>query len=176
MSKSPDEIIHSALLEHAYDPKKAHDYYEAHKHLKGRKSGGKVIPLKGRPVAKHDPSANHISPAMQQQINSIKSRLAQLQTRLRELLANQRDESKKSDHKTAAEKSKDARESKKYREEHKTELAQKRKQDAKSGGGSSSSGGISSMTETEVRAAIARTRSDLQAAVAKARAASRGTA
>lgn len=173
MPKSADEIIHGALS-HAYDAKKAHDYYEAHKHLKGRKTGGKVIPLKGAHKPAHPTAPGPISPAVQQRIDELKGRLAALTTRLRELLANK----SKPEHKTAADKSAEARASKKYRDAHKSEIANKRKQDAaKSGGGSKSSGGIGSMTEVEVRAAIARTRSELQAAVANARAAAnRGTA
>jgi hypothetical protein len=187
MGKSIDEVIGNALMHGAhpydpnkYDPQKAHDYYEAHKHLKGRRhgsqdrsSGGTGRPDQGKPAS------HKISPSVQKQIDHLTSRLHELQARLRTLLANAKKSSGKKDdgHKTAAEKSKDARDSKKYREAHKTELANKSKKAAsKSGGGGHSSGGISSMTESEVRAEIARVRSSLHAAIAKARAASRGTA
>lgn len=167
--KTVDDVIEDALM-HAYDPQKAHEYYLRVRELKGRQPGH-ADPLKGRPTAHHPPPPTHsqISPALQAQINSIKSRLAQLQARLRELLANKQKTAKKSDHKTAAEKSKDARESKKYRDAHKSELAQKAKKAASKSGGGSKPSSISSMTETEVRAAISRAHSDLQAAVAKAR-------
>lgn len=171
MPKSVDELINGALM-HAYDPQKAHQYYEEHKHLKGRQHGSNVVPFKGHHADPHPAAPHVISPAVQQQITALKGRLAALEAHLRELLASKRkDAQKKPEHKTAAQKAKDARDSKKYRQEHKTELAQKRKQDASKSGGGSSSGptAISDMTEAQLRTAIARTRANLQAAVAKAR-------
>lgn len=176
MSKSVNEVIENALA-HAYDPIKAHEYYMKTRKLKGRKKGAKVIPISSRKPKKA--SSGQVPPHLQREVARLKGRLHELQARLREVLQNKRETSKKSEHKTAAEKSKDARESKKYRDEHKAELAQKRKRaSSKSGGGGHSGGNpISSMTETEVRNAIARTRSNLKEAVAKARAAAnRGTA
>jgi len=179
MAKSVDEVIVGALMHGAhpynpakYDPQKAHDYYEAHKHLKGRRHGSKEEDRKGRGPGKGTPAASHkISPAAQKKIDHLTSRLHELQARLHELLANAKKNGghKKDEHKSAAEKSKDARDAKKYREKHKTELAAKRKKaEGKSGGGGHSSG-IGSMTESQVRAAIARVRQDLQAAIAQAR-------
>jgi len=181
MGKSVDDVIVGALMHGAhpynpakYDPQKAHDYYEAHKHLKGRPHGSKEDVRKGRGdgPGKGKPDASHkISPSVQKKIDHLTARLHELQARLHELLANARKNGghKKDDHKSAADKSKDARDAKKYREKHKTELAAKRKTaEGKSGGGGHSSG-IGSMTESQVRAAIARVRQDLQAAIAQAR-------
>jgi hypothetical protein len=179
MQKSVDDVIQGALM-HAYDPAKAHEYYMRTRKLKGRKKGAKVIPLPRKNAPKKGPG--DVPPALQEQVDQLKSRLGELQARLREILSNKSGSASKSssgsEKKTAAEKAEDARESKKYRDKHKTEIEQKRKRSAsKSGGGSRSSGSsLSSMSETQVREAIARTRSNLQAAVAKARAASRGTA
>lgn len=174
MPKSVDEVIGDSLA-HAYDPQKAHEYYLRVRKLKGRKGSGEKPGAKVIPLARKAPS-HQVSPALQAQVDQLKSRLSTLQTRLREILQNQRESGKKSGDKTASEKSEDARNSKKYRDKHKAELAQKRKSaSSKSGGGEKTS--VGSMSETEVRAAIARTRSNLQAAVAKARAAAnRGTA
>jgi len=177
MSKSADEVIQGALA-HSYDPAKAHEYYLRVRELKGHQ-GGKVIPIKGH--GGHAPKAapphkKKVSPQLQHQVDQLTARLHTLQARLRELLGNQKKAKKDDGHKSAAEKSKDARESKQYREKHKAEIASKSKHAAKkSGGGGHTS--VGSMNETEVRAAIKRTRSNLQAAVAKARAsANRGTA
>jgi len=180
VGKSVDEVIAGALMHGAhpynpakYDPQKAHDYYEAHKNLKGRPHGSKEKDRKGRGHGAAKPAAaNKISPAEQKQIDHLKSRLSELQTRLHELLANAKKNShKKDDHKTAADKSKDARDAKKYREKHKTELAANRKHDSgkSGGGGGGHASGVGSMTEAQVRAAIARTRENLQAAIANAR-------
>lgn len=179
MDRPVGELI-DEILKHTYDPVRAHAYYEAHKHLKGRQPGkskqpgdkGHVIPF---PKKASPPPPQSIPPQLQERVNQLKVRLTTLEERLRELLKNKQ-ASKSSDHKTAAEKSADARASKKYRDKHKTELAQKRKQDAAKT--STQKTPISSMTELEVRSAIEKTRLNLQAAVAKARAAAnnRGTA
>lgn len=187
MPKTAEDVILDALQHSAYDPRKAHEYYMKVRKLKGRQRGAQVVPKGrnggGRSTAaapkRQVKSAPHISPSVQGRINELTNRLHDLQARLHDLLANKKDASKKSDHKTAADKSKDAIESKKYRDKHKTELAQKRKAASKKSGGSggsSHSGGISSMTESQVRSAIATTRSNLQEAVAKARSANRGSA
>lgn len=179
--KTVGEFIDEAL-KHEYDPAKAHQYYMRTRHLKGRHHGGKpdsggdqkghVIPF---PAKKSQPQA--LPPQVEQRVNELKVRLATLHARLQDLLSKKRAEKhSKPEHKTAAEKTKEARASKKYRDAHKAEIAQKRKHDAaknKSGGGTP----ISDMTEEEVRLAIARTHAQLQAAVASAReAVNRGTA
>jgi hypothetical protein len=40
--KTPSEFQIDRLLAHAYDPVKAHDYYEKHKKLKGREPGAQI--------------------------------------------------------------------------------------------------------------------------------------
>lgn len=182
MGKTIDEVIHDALMHGAhpynpakYDPQKAHEYYMRTRDLKGRRHGSKDESHADKGPGKGKSEGSHkVSPTTQKQIEHLTTRLHELQTRLRELLANKKSGSSKKDdgHKTAAEKTKDARESKKYREKHKTEIAQKQKHADKKPGGSGGgghSGGIGSMTETQVRAAIRKVRADLQAAVAKAR-------
>jgi hypothetical protein len=45
------QLLHVAV---GYDPTKAHDYYEKHKHLKGRRRGRSIVP-RGRTPAREVP-------------------------------------------------------------------------------------------------------------------------
>lgn len=128
-----------------YDPAKAHDYYEKHKHLKGRKTGVIQPPSSGR--ARVSPAKAKQKIALQNSVNNLQAQLGKLEAliqkkeaTLRQDKAQARVRARKPKDKpeTAADKAKASRENKKYRDKHKQQLKTKAKQAAgKSGGGSS---------------------------------------
>ena len=161
-----------------YDPKKAHDYYERTKHLKGR-GGGNQADIKkagaarrlsgpgriGHPTAIPRPSTSNSGAiqAAQARVTRLKAAVSKLESALSEARAalskkrqSSRETAKKSsDGKSTAE---EKQASKKYREKHQQEIATKRKHDSASGSGgsssSSSSSGVSSLSATELQTRI----------------------
>jgi hypothetical protein len=136
-----------------YDPVKAHEYYEKHKHLKGRKTGASQQPADRR-IVRHLPNARHKQKIeLQNSIQNLQAKLGKLEDLIKkkeEILKKDKAQAKvrakkKDKPATAADKAKAARESKQYRQKHKQELKTKEKQAAaKSGGGSSKSSGTKS--------------------------------
>lgn len=137
-----------------YDPAKAHQYYEQHKHLKGRRRG-QAPPTSRVRVAK--PVAS--SPTRVKQKTELRARITTLTQKLHQLeqliqkkeavlkrdqasakstAKKERGAKAKNKPKTAAEKAKAARDSKKYRQQHQQTLKAKAKQASKKSGGSSS--------------------------------------
>lgn len=147
----------------AYDPAKAHDYYERTKDLKGRKKG----------QGEHPP-ANHASQAQvasaQQKVASIEAKLGRLRELLRQKVA---DEKKSGGQKpsTQADKIKNRQASKRYRDQHANEIKNDSKAAARKSGGSSSTGGktASSMSSSELRTAISHTVAQLKSAIQDAK-------
>lgn len=149
-----------------YDPQKAHDYYERHKHLKGRHPGSEDLSKKGgstKVVMRHNPQmAKMVSAqkAAQQRVVRLTENLHKLQGALKraeEALANKRKTAQQnSDGKSTA---KQKQSSKKYRDTHKTQLQAKSKQTSPSssaGSSSSGGGGLSSMSEAELQSRVSR--------------------
>ncbi|MFL5665510.1 MAG: hypothetical protein ACJ8BW_29820 [Ktedonobacteraceae bacterium] len=137
-----------------YDPVKAHQYYEQHKQLKGRRRG-QASPTSRVRVAK--PVAR--SPTRVKQKAELRARITTLTQKLHELeqliqkkeavlkrdqasakstAKKERGAKEKNKPKTAAEKAKAARDTKKYRQQHQQKLKTKAKQASKKSGGSSS--------------------------------------
>jgi uncharacterized small protein (DUF1192 family) len=158
-----------------YDPAKAHDYYIRTRQLKGRRKGspsfkvkgarGQTIKLSGQQLAEQRAFAA-------KRVNEIRSRLAELSTRLTKLRSEARVKKAKSKREakkapTAADKSQAARESKQYRQKHQQKLTTKRKSGS-SKGSSKSGAGIDPVDELENR--IADVKDNLTAAVARLRA------
>lgn len=131
-----------------YDPAKAHDYYEKHKHLKGRHKGSTQPPSVQTSRQSFGKTKQKI--ALQNSIQNLEAKLGKLETLiqkkeaiLRQDQARAKVTARKPKDKpaTAADKAKAARENKKYRDKHKTQLTAKAKRAAgKSGGGSHKSG------------------------------------
>lgn len=145
----------------AYDPAKAHEYYERTKELKGRKKGP------GDKPAGHRPSA--------QQVQSANAKVAQIQAklnRLRDLLhEKQASARKEADHKpTQAEKLKDQKQSKEYYDKHKQSIKNLREG---SGGGSkkgtSQPKTAADMSVDELKTAIRNVVNQLKQAISEAR-------
>lgn len=159
-----------------YDPKKAHDYYERHKHLKGRKRGTATSSAQS-PRAPQSIAKARQKVELQNSIRNLEAKLGKLEQLIREKEAVlRRDQAQakvkarkqKDKPKTAAEKAKLARDNKKYRDKHKTELRVKAKQaSGKSGGGSkaASSQKPSDMSIANLKSLATRVRG--QIAVAK---------
>jgi len=133
-----------------YDPAKAHDYYEKHKHLKGRQKGSAESPLatigkRAKRLAATSPKAKQ-KIALQNSIQNLEAKLGKLEQLIREkeaILKRDQAQAKvkvrkpKDKPQTAADKAKATRENKKYRDKHKQQLKTKAKQaTGKSGGGS----------------------------------------
>ena len=138
-----------------YDPKKAHDYYERTKHLKGRNKG-QAGSSRASPSASSGAQAAPVKVSSETQaaiakVNRLKDAVSKLQSALSEaeaLLSKKRQDARKSakansDGKSTAKEKQSAKE---YRDKHKTEIANKRKQDSSS----SSGGGSSSTSSTSV--------------------------
>jgi hypothetical protein len=138
------KLSDGTILMHAgapYDPKKAHDYYERTKKLKGRKKGSAKPPSAtnragAKPPVKKHTQVKDLSPQQKkelqayaaQKVQEAQKKLNELNRKLKDKLA----EAKKAERdakkpKTASEKAKDARESKKYRDKHQTEVKTKAK-------------------------------------------------
>lgn len=152
-------------LAHLYDPAKAHEYYEKHKKLTGRK---KVTQLnQEREKASAKPSTKPIpgvkapqknTPAKAKQRKELQARIQNLEKKLqllktlirkreREEHADDRKSKAKKERaakerdkpKSAAEKAKAARDNEKYRDKHKQELKNKAKDSSSKSGGSTAS-------------------------------------
>jgi chromosome segregation ATPase len=159
----------------AYDPAKAHAYYERVKQLKGRQPGkGEGVP-KGHPVGSSRPppprpSLGKDTGAAQARVTRLRAAVSKLQSALSEAqsaLHEKRANSKRSERKTEKKNSdgkstaKEKQSSKEYRDKHKQELSSKRKHDTASGGGSSSSSKRSSMSVDELETRIRNIKSAL---------------
>lgn len=161
------ELQHLLARDPMYNPAKAHEYYERHKHLKGRRKGSAQRPstrpraavaLKGRKKAQRPrPVRTHESPAKARQRKELHDRIESLSKKLQKLeaLIRKKEHAAKSEDrkgkakkeraakehakpKSAAEKAKATRENKKFRDKHKQELKTKaKKADASKSGGSS---------------------------------------
>jgi ATP-dependent exoDNAse (exonuclease V) beta subunit len=142
-----------------YDPVKAHQYYEDHKHLKGRRKGQAHPP----------PQQHHRQPdaAAQQKVAQIQAKLARLHELLNKKIASSH-ASKKDKPKTAADKLKQAQQNKDYYKKHREKIKAAHKKASGTGGGSSG-GSYESMSVDELRTAIRRTVVQLKEAIAKAR-------
>jgi|1185.fasta_scaffold68120_2 hypothetical protein len=135
-----------------YDPAKAHDYYEKHKHLTGRQRGSKPADSSARsrssPLGlvkvqqKHDLKA-HIQTLelklhnLEQLIQKKEAVLKRDQATAKSKAKKERAAKDKNKPQTAAEKAKAARDSKQYRRKHSQELKTKAKQDSHTSGGGS---------------------------------------
>lgn len=175
-----------------YDPVRAHEYYEKHKKLKGRRPGlGRLVGFRPRGSSRgQDPRTGktreriHSEAKAKQKkelatrIRSLEGKLQKLEAKIRELEHKEASEDRKSKAKkeraakekdkpkSAAEKAKDARESEKYRKEHKQELKNKAKKASdKSGGGGSKKSGSNAKKVEHLKALATKVRGQL--AVAK---------
>ncbi len=155
----------------AYDPVKAHQYYEAHKHLKGRKGEKKPTSSGsgdkgGKPQSK--PALSNTTQAAKQKVLRLNEYVSKLQSALSEAEAElskkrqaaRQTEKQNSDGKSTAKEKQSAKE---YRDKHKTEIAAKRKSSSSSGGGtsSSSSHSVSDMSVEELTSRIIKIKSAL---------------
>jgi hypothetical protein len=170
-----------------YDPQKAHDYYEKHKHLKGRHPGAATAAtlkrVGGTPVGKTGaPSAKQKKAAAQQRAVRLTQKLTSLNKALQEATeelrikraAAQRSRAtakktakKNSDGKTTA---KERQQSKEYRKKHKAQLAAKAKK-AKSGGGSTPKKHVKDMTIHELTTRVSKIKSLISEAKSQLKAA-----
>jgi hypothetical protein len=129
-----------------YDPVKAHDYYEKHKHLKGRHGGAAQPPsgrtkqasVKAEQKARLQASVTNLSRKLQMLEELIQRKEDALKRDAKTNAKKERSAKEKNKPKTAAEKAQAARDAKKYRQKHHTELKNKAKRASKTGGGSSS--------------------------------------
>jgi hypothetical protein len=162
--RTPSEFELQHILGAIYDPVKAHEYYEKHKKLKGRKKGS-AQPRPNRnagtgkiPTGFAKSNAKRHESAKAKQKKELAARIQSLSKKLNELeaLIRKKEHEEKADNrkskakkeraakekdkpKTAAEKAKAARENEKYRDKHKQGLKNKAKKAASKSGGSSSS-------------------------------------
>lgn len=180
-----------------YDPKKAHDYYEAHKHLKGRRPSGGAAQVV-RTASGHrvqggtHPQATRVLSAKERQASArartirLTQKLQSLQDALKEAtdelrvkraaLQRSRSSAKKtakknSDGKTTA---KERAQSKSYREKHRAELKAKAKKAASKSGGSSSGSSkkkVADMTINELTDRVSKIRTAISSAKKQLRAA-----
>jgi hypothetical protein len=163
MMKTPTELeLEHMLADRIYNPAKAHEYYERHKHLKGRRKGrSTVTPVKGAPKRRNPQPRQpvrkaHKGGARAKQRKELRARIQSLSKKLQQLeeLIHKKERAAKSEDrkgkakkeraakekdkpKSAAEKAKAARENKQFRDKHKQELKTKAKKDATKSGGSS---------------------------------------
>lgn len=156
----------------AYDPVKAHEYYERTKQLKGRKKGKVSAKPQGKAPSKTKSSSSPVrrddTKDAMARVTRLKTKVSKLQGALSEARAalserrrkNTKEERKNSDGKTTAE---ERRRSKEYRDKHRQELESKRKKDGSSGGSSSSSSkSVSDMTVEELETRIIKINRALQ--------------
>lgn len=159
-----------------YDPAKAHEYYEKHKHLHPRAPGHATYTVKSKTGRTYRVTAEQLA----EQKNYAAHRVAQIKKNLSDLAVLLRDkmekakeaEKKAAKPPTLAEKAQAAREAKKYRDSHKQEISNKAKRaDSKSGGGSSATKKSAGKTDTveSLKADITKTKASLKDAVAKQR-------
>jgi hypothetical protein len=157
----------------AYDPVKAHEYYERTKKLKGRQGGRGPEERKGRARGgkskSNRPTFSKDTQGTSAKVVRLKAKVSKLQSALSEAqaaLSKKRqaagkEEKKRSDGKSTA---KEKRASKEWRDKHKSEIASKSKKEGSSGGGSSkkSSGtSVSSLGVKELEARIGKIKSAL---------------
>lgn len=165
-----------------YDPKKAHDYYEKHKHLIGR--GGKqtedLLKTAGstgvRPRRPGEAMAKMVSPKQSAQMRVVRltEKVHKLQDALNEAENALRLKRQTANAKpTAATKAKQKAASKKYRQTHKSQIAAAAKKAAASSGGGNTP--VSQMSETDlvsriskIKGAISNAKQQIQAANALA--------
>jgi hypothetical protein len=135
-----------------YDPVKAHQYYEQHKHLKGRRRGATPPPPAPRRTGTPSLARARQKAALQASVTTLSNKLQLLENLIRTKEAvlrrdqsiakskakKERGAKEKNKPKTAAEKAQAARDAKKYRQQHQQALKTKAKQANKSGGSSSS--------------------------------------
>lgn len=149
--KTPTEFELQHMVA-GYDPAKAHDYYERHKHLTGRKPGhGRDSSRRtsgGRQVANSAKAKQR--KALSDRIQTLTKKLHALEAHIAKREHEEKAENRKSKAKkeraakekdkpkSAAEKAKTARENKQYRDKHKQSLKSKAKKDDKSNGGKDS--------------------------------------
>lgn len=168
-------------LEHQfqeYDPIKAHQYYEAHKNLKGRtkaapKSSTKrpLTSQKATPVTKNKPKAPVGSPkmrAIQARIGRLRAAINKLQSALSEAeaaLSAKRQTARKTKKASSDGKStvKEKTAAKNYRDKHQAEIKAKTKQKSASSSKSSSTG-VSGMGVQELTARVIKIRGALHSA------------
>jgi chromosome segregation ATPase len=166
-------------LGHAYDPRKAHEYYMRVRKLHPRQKGlaaqpvaslGKVAKtgLTGPKLRKQQQAAAH-------RVATLQKKLSELNKALKDKMAEAKKEEQDANKKpTAADKAKTAREAKKYRDTHKTELKNKAKQAAAKSGGSSTSTSTPKKSAADqvkdIKAAITTVQNALTAAKAQQRA------
>jgi Tfp pilus assembly protein FimV len=133
-------------LAHIYDPKKAHDYYERHKHLKGRHHGSGQPSSSGK-TGPHNTAKAKQKHELQAHITYLSKKLLELENLIQikeaalkrsKATANANSKAKGNKPQTAAEKSKAKRDAKKYRQKHHQQLKNKAKQASKKSGGGSS--------------------------------------
>jgi vacuolar-type H+-ATPase subunit I/STV1 len=159
MKNPTDDEIQRLVMRHwdLYNPVKAHDYYERHKHLKGRRHGKQKpqgTQQLGNAISRSQARRIHNSPKHQQKI-ALKNAIQHLESKLGDLEAlikkkeallkkdqaanKHKARHKKGTPKTAVDKAKAA---KKYRQSHRQKLKNQAKQHhhAKSGGGSGHGG------------------------------------
>jgi hypothetical protein len=178
--KQPTDDEIERLLMHwgAYDPFRAHQYYEQHKHLKGRKKGQGHVTSARRNTARHPNrnSARHKQKIhLQNRVDNLQEKLGELEKLIQkkeailrkdQVRAKGKAHKKKDTPKTAAQKAKAARENKKYRQKHHSQLKAKGKQAGKGGGHKSGTGQKTSQKSiAELKALATKVRG--QIAVAK---------
>jgi hypothetical protein len=147
--RTPTDLQREQLA-HIYDPKKAHDYYERHKHLKGRHHGSGQPPPSNRGPGQQNSARAKQKHELQAHITYLSKKLLELEQLIQlkeaalkrsKATANANAKAKGHKPKTAAEKLKAKRDAKKYRQKHHQQLKNKAKQaSAKSGGGSHKKG------------------------------------
>jgi Tfp pilus assembly protein FimV len=173
-SPTPEELnqlLHlggiGEAVRNRYDPVKAHQYYEAHKHLKGRHRGRTaLVPIgRGRGSVQRTGAARARQKAeLQARITSLSKKLRELENLIKEKEAvlkrdqasakstakKERAAKEKNKPQTAAEKAKAARDAKKYRKSHSQQLKNKAKQASNKSGGSGSAKKGSSQKPNEM--------------------------
>lgn len=143
-----------------YDPAAAHQYYEEHKNLKGRKKGSPTPH-----VQRHVANAKQVRTA-QQKVTEIQGKLKRLRDLLHEKQRNAH-KPKPTGKPTQADKTKDRKNSEHYRNTHKQQI----KNLSKGGGHKSAAKGktAADMGVDELKGAIRETVTQLKHAIANAR-------
>lgn len=185
--KPPSEFEVKQLFHIAagYDPVKAHEYYEKHKKLKGRRKGQ----AQDISSESHDPRTGKTREQIAKEakakqrkeltaaIHKMEGNLKKLETLIKERIHEEKSEDRKSKAKkeraakerekpkTAAEKAKAARENEKYRDKHQQKLKSDSKKDGASGGSSSKHKGSKKHSIDELKSLATRVRG--QIAIAK---------
>ena len=188
-TQSPEEFIDNFLQhELPYDSRAAHEYYLQNRELKGRQPAAQTVSTSRRPAAqkgakarpkgkgvalkgKHVNGAKAISQVRQAAVNgrvaSLQARLSELEGVLQDLLdkAKTKEDKKSSDKnsdQTAKQKQAAADSSKDYAEKNKAEIAKKAKEKREENPDAN-------LSIDEVRAKIAKIKSQLKAAIEQGR-------